>query len=146
MNNCNNKTKYTCGDSIYATCVNVESAPNSQSSLVSEQCISQEDFNEDIYGQLEDIWTENDLEALGELCLSYTEISGKKVVKNVLLKFEEKICELQERILELETTAICSTSIQDCNFTLGDLVDGCNEPPTTLKDLLQILINQHITP
>lgn len=141
-----NKIKYGCGDSIYATCVNVESVPNSQSSLVDETCISQQDVDNDLYEQLEDIWSENDLSALGELCLSYTEIGGKKVVKNVLLKFEEKICELQERILELEERELCSFPVTNCDFIFGDLVDGCNEPPATLKDLLQILINQHITP
>ena len=139
------KIKYGC-EAAFATCLVTEVTPNPQSNLVSEQCIDQEQFNDDVYQQLEDIWTENDLEALGELCLSYTEIGGKKVVKNVLLKFEEKICELQERIVELEERELCSFPVTNCDFVFGDLVDGCNEPPATLKDLLQILINQHITP
>lgn len=133
------KIKYGC-EAAYATCLITETTPNSQSSLVSEQCLDQEQVNDDVYVQLEDMCAENDLEALGNLCLSYTLIGGKKVVKNVLLKFEEKICELQERILELEERELCSFPVTNCDFVFGDLVDGCNEPPTTLKDLLQILI------
>jgi len=142
----NNKIKYGCGDVTMANCVSTEAVPNPQSTILEVDCPSQYEVNEDIYSQLEDIWTENDLAALGNLFLEYVEIGGKKVVKNVLLKFEEKICELQEEINTLKTTAICSTNISDCNFSYGDLVDSCGEQPQTLGALLQILINQHITP
>lgn len=140
------KIKYTCGIPTQATCVTTEVTPNEQSSLTEETCLDQEQVNEDVYEQLGDIWSEVDLTALGELCLDYTLESGKIIVKNVLLKYEEKICELQSRIVELEERELCSFPISGCEFELGELVDECGEQPQTLKDLLQILINQHITP
>jgi len=142
----NNKIKYGCGDITMANCVSTEAVPNSQSTILEVDCPSQYEVNEDIYSQLEDIWTENDLEALGNLCLSYTLIGGKKVVKNVLLKFEEKICELQERILELETTAICSTNITDCPFDFGTLTDACDNQPQTLAETIQLILDTLNTP
>ena len=139
------KIKYGC-ETAFATCLVTEVTPNPQSSLVNEQCIDQEQFNEDVYGQLEAIQTNSDLTELIEQCLDYVLVGGKLFVKNALLKQGEEICALKEEIEILKTTAICATSIQDCNFTFGDLVDSCGDQPQTLGDLLQILINQHITP
>ncbi|MCC5270604.1 hypothetical protein, partial [Staphylococcus aureus] len=66
------KIKYGCVTS-YATCIITELTPNSQSSLVDSECISQQDFNEDVYEQLENIQTQSDLSDLGNLCLDYVE-------------------------------------------------------------------------
>lgn len=139
------KINYGC-DLTYATCSVTEITPNPQSSLLEKECISQQDFNEDVYEQLDNIQTQADLSELGELCLTYTTVEGKLFVKNALLKLEEEICSLKEEVETLKTTAVCNLLITDCNFILGDLADTCDNPPTTLKELLQILINQHITP
>lgn len=141
-----NKIKYGCGDITMANCVSTEAVPNPQSTILEIDCPSQYEVNEDIYSQLEDIWTENDLEALGNLCLSYTLIGGKKVVKNVLLKFEEKICELQERILELETTAIFDKSLVGSGLDLDCLTDACSNEITTYGELFQALVTKSCTP
>ena len=139
------KIKYGC-DTSYATCIITEITPNPQSSLLDVECISQQDFNEDVYEQLENIQTQSDLSELIEQCLDYVLVGGKLFVKNALLKQSEEICALKAEIETLKTTAICDLLISGCNLTLGDLADTCDNPPTTLKDLLQILINQHITP
>ena len=141
-----NKIKFTCGKPTQAECVETQVEVNSQSSLTEEDCLSQEELNTDVYTQLEKLWNESDLEALGELCLSYTLVGGKKIVKNVLLKFEEKICELEERIDLLEERQLCDFPLEGCNFSYGDLVDECGEQPQTWKDLIQILINNNQTP
>ena len=139
------KIKYGC-EAAFATCLITETTPNPQSNLVSEQCIDQEQFNDDVYQQLEDIWTENDLEALGELCLSYTEIGGKKVVKNVLLKFEEEICNLKQEIETLKTTAIFDKSLAGSGLDLSCLTDACSNEITTYGELFQALITKSCTP
>ena len=139
------KIKYGC-DTSYATCIITEITPNPQSSLLDVECMSQQDFNEDVYEQLENIQTQSDLSELIEQCLDYVLVGGKLFVKNALLKQSEEICALKAEIETLKTTAICDLLISGCNLTLGDLADTCDNPPTTLKDLLQILINQHITP
>ena len=35
---------------------------------------------------------------MGDLCLSYVQENNKNIVKNVLLKFEEEICNLKEEL------------------------------------------------
>lgn len=144
---CNNKIKQTCGTTNYSTCTIYEGTTNSQSDLVDETCLDQELVDQDQYDQLEKIWDEIDLTELGNSCLEYVENEeGKIIVKNVLLKFEEKICELEEKITALESTDICTKDITGCGLDFGDLVDSCGNPPQTLTDVLQILLNQHITP
>lgn len=140
--NCHNRLKHTCGSTNYATCIQYESSVNTDSELVNETCLDLEQTTQDIYNQLENL----DLSALGELCLSYTTISGKNIVKNVLLKFEEKICELENRVEELETVDICNQSITSCNLDFGDLVDACGNQPTTLAETLQLILTQLNTP
>ena len=140
------KIKYGCGDISYATCLKTEVIPNPQSSLIEEECLVQEQVNEDFYEQLENIQTQSDLSELGNLCLDYVETGGKIFVKNALLKLEEEVCALKEDIETLKTTAICDMPISGCDLTLGDLVSECGDAPVTFGDLLQILINQHITP
>lgn len=144
MKTCNSKVSHTCGGGTnYAICTQYEGDVNTESSLVDDTCFNLEETTQDIYNQLENI---TDLSELGQGCLEYVETEeGKIVVKNVLLKFEQEICDLKEEIENLKTVSICNTSITDCDFDLGTLVDDCGEQPQTIGELLQILINQNNT-
>ena len=135
-----NKIKYGCGDITYATCLKTEVVPNSQSSLLEEECLVQEQVNEDVYEQLENIQTQSDLSELGELCLTYTTVEGKLFVKNALLKLEEEICSLKENVETLKTTDILDKSIIGLGLDLECLTDACSETITTYGELFQALI------
>ena len=141
MRNCN-KIKHTCSSTNYATCIQTEGEVNTDSELFEVECTNLQENLDDIYNQLENL----DLSALGELCLSYVQENNKNIVKNVLLKFEEKICELENRVEELETVDICNQSITSCNLDFGDLVDACGNQPTTLAETLQLILTQLNTP
>ena len=141
MKNCN-KISHTCGERTYLICSEYEGSVNTDSSLAEESCLNGQEVVQDIYNQLENL----DLSALGELCLEYVQESGKNIVKNVLLKFEEKICELENRVEELETVNICNQSITSCNLDFGDLVDACGNQPTTLAETLQLILDNLNTP
>jgi hypothetical protein len=146
MKKCNSKIKHTCGSTNYSTCIHWEGDVNPQSELVDENCLDQQVVDQDQYNQLEEIWNQVDLSELGENCLEYlTDENDKIIVKNVLLKFEEKICELEEKINTLETTAVCDLSISSCNIDWGTLADQCGEQPQTLAQAIQLLANQHNT-
>ena len=141
MKNCN-RISHTCGERTYLICSEYEGSVNTDSSLIEESCLNGQEVVQDIYNQLENL----DLSALGELCLEYTQASGKNIVKNVLLKFEEKICELENRVEGLETVDICNQSITSCNLDFGDLVDACGNQPTTLAETLQLILDNLNTP
>jgi hypothetical protein len=133
---CNNKIKHTCDGMKPLMCTEYEGTVNTDSNLVDESCFNGEEVIQDIYNQLENL----DLSALGELCLEYVQDSGKNIVKNVLLKFEEKICEYEERITELENRPLCEMFLGDCVDTKC-LVDACNENISTVGQLLQALVD-----
>lgn len=137
MKNCNNKISHTCGEKTYLICSEYEGTVNTDSSLIEESCFNGEEVIQDIYNQLENL----DLSALGELCLSYTTVGGKNIVKNVFLKFEEIICELSEKVTELETINICNQNITSCNLDFGTLTNQCDTQPTTLAETLQLILD-----
>ena len=138
------KIKYGC-EAAFATCLVTEVTPNPQSSLVSEQCISQEQFNEDVYEQLETIQTNSDLTELIEQCLDYVLVGGKLFVKNALLKQGEEICALKEEIEILKTTAIFDKSLVGSGLDLDCLTDACSNEITTYGELFQALITKSCT-
>lgn len=148
MKNCGNKIKNTCGEKTYATCTYYETLVPEFSSLTGQDCNTIEETTEDTYTLIGEIKDEIDLSGLdGGTCeLVYDlDLNDKVVVKNVLKKYEEEICLLKSRVLELETTAICNIDITSCEFTdLG--VDPCGSPITTLGQTLQYILTQIATP
>src|SRR5690606_13744263 len=120
---CTGKIKNTCGSSkTYAPCVYYElDLPDF--STIEEDCVTLEDTTSEIYNLIKDIREQLDLSDLGGDCLTYTlDSENRIVVKNALLKIEEKYCELEAKVVALENTNICDTPINDC-IDLGTLVD-----------------------
>lgn len=133
---CNNKTKQRCKKQ-YASCVSFEGTTNANSTLMDE-CLSIEETTQDTYDQLEQI----NLSQLGDKCLEYVTVDGKIFVKNVLLKFEQEICDLKEQVQTLQNTAFCDLTIADCGINTLCLQGVCENEILTVKDLFQSIINR----
>ena len=135
MKNCN-KISHTCGERTYLICSEYEGTVNSDSSLVEESCLNGQEVVQDIYNQLENL----DLSALGELCLSYVQENNKNIVKNVLLKFEEEICNLKEELEIVKNRQICDIPITECFPNGFDcLIGDCDNSIVTLKDWMLVM-------
>ena len=128
--NCHNKIKHTCSSTNYATCIHTEGEVNTDSELFEVECTNLQENLDDIYNQLENL----DLSALGELCLSYAQENNKNIVKNVLLKFEEEICNLKEELETVKNRQICDLPITECLPNLDCLTDACDNNITTLGE------------
>ena len=141
-----NKIKQTCGDSLFSTCVFHQSELPSFSEL--EPCDTTiAETTDELYSFVGEIKEEINLSELSSECLTYvTTPEGKVVVKNVLLKFEQKICELSEKVNLLETINICQQNISACNLDFGTLTNQCDVQPTTLAETLQLMLDQLNTP
>lgn len=130
MKNCN-RISHTCGERTYLICSEYEGSVNSDSSLIEESCLNGQEVVQDIYNQLENL----DLSALGELCLTYVQEDNKNIVKNVLLKFEEEICNLKEELETVKNRQICDIPITECLPNGFDcLIGDCDNSIVTLKD------------
>lgn len=137
------KVKNTCEKPHPAECVSYETDLPESSSLFGDDCLSIEDTTTDLYSRTETLIDEIDLSELGLDCLTYVQEGGKTIVKNVLIKYEEEICTLRQEVEDLKSRVICDIPLTDCNLSYGTLIDSCGAQPSTLKDLLQVLINQH---
>ena len=129
MKNCN-KVVNTCGGISPLMCTEYESNVNADSSLVDADCKNGEEVIQDIYNQLDNL----DLSALGELCLTYVQEDNKNIVKNVLLKFEEEICNLKEELELVKNRQVCDIPITECLPNLDCLTDACDNNITTLGE------------
>ena len=132
--NCHNKIKHTCTGSIqYALCTSYEGILPEFSEL---ECPSIEETTEELYNLVGEIKEETDLSELGEKCLEYLlDENDKIVVKNVLLKFEEEICNLKEELELVKNRQICDIPITECLPNGFDcLIGDCDNSIVTLKD------------
>ena len=131
MKNCNQKIKHTCGSGRnFAVCIETEGEVNTDSELFEVECTNLQENLDDIYNQLENL----DLSALGELCLNYVQENNKNIVKNVLLKFEEEICNLKEEVETVKNRQVCDIPITECLPNLDCLTDACDNNITTLGE------------
>lgn len=124
---CTEKTQQRC-KKVFATCTSYESDVNLNSTLDTDDCLTIEQTTQDIYNQLEQI----ELSALGESCLTYVKEDNKIYVKNVLLKFEEEICNLKTEIENLNSRNILDTPLEE--FDVLCLQGQCENEILTLRD------------
>ena len=130
--NCN-KIKHTCGSIVFAGCTSYQTDLPEFSEL---ECPSIEETTEELYNLVGEIKAETDLKDLGDKCLEYVETAeGKIIVKNVLLKHEDEICLLKNRVKQLEDRQLCDFPITACLPNGFDcLIGDCDNSIVTLKD------------
>ena len=140
MKNCNNKIKHTCGTISYALCTVYETPLPEFSELT--DCVSIEETTEELYNLVGEIKEETDLSELGESCLDYVLEEGKIIIKNVLLKHEQEICELKNHVTELENRQLCDFNISECGIDISCLALPCDQSIATVADLFNAMITK----
>lgn len=130
---CQSKVKQTCTGSVqYALCTIYETDLPEFSEL---ECPSIEETTEELYNLVGEIKEETDLSELGDRCLEYVETEeGKLIVKNILLKFEEEICNLKEELVLVKNRQVCDVPITECLPDLDCLALPCDTTIITLGD------------
>ena len=139
MKNCKNKISNTCAEPLYGQCVNYETELPQWSEII--DCPNIELTTEELYSKVSEILEDSNLVELGGegSCITYS----TKKIKDVLLAQEQKICELQDRIEILETTAIGDMLIEGMGLDLQCLQPNpCSDEILTIKDLLQSIITK----
>ena len=137
--NCN-KIKHTCGSIVFAGCTSYQTDLPEFSEL---ECPSIEETTEELYNLVGEIKEETDLKNLGDKCLEYVETAeGKIIVKNVLLKHEDEICLLKNRVKQLEDRQLCDFPISSCGIDLKCLSLPCDTSIANLGQLLDAMITK----
>ena len=138
----NNKLKNTCGIKTPSRCVFYDlDLPEFSKLSILNECITIEETTNDLYNITDLVLSSIDTKELGKQCLKY-KVSQNKYkpfediifIKDILLKFEEEICELKN-----ETDSNSNDSLE---LDFKCLTNPCNNEINSLKDLLQVLINE----
>lgn len=138
---CNDKISNICVDPIKSTCVDYEGSLG-ENTTIKDECVTQHEVNEDLYTITDNIIENQDTSELGDLCLTYTITDGKILPKSVFEVHEQEICDLKDRVQQLEGMDFGALDITGFNLDYQCLVDPCGDPITDLKTLLQLLINK----
>ena len=136
MSGCrNNKIKCNCGTRQNARCVYYDGYLPKYSKL-DEDCVNIEETTEELYENQEKILDSIDLVKLGKECIDYSEFqeNDSLKVKEAFLTFEKEICELKGKIN--------SNSNDSLELDFKCLTNPCNNEINSLRDLLQVLINE----
>ena len=137
----NNKLKNTCGIKTPSRCVFYDlDLPEFSKLSILNDCITIEETTDDLYNLTDLILSSIDTKDLGKQCLNY-KVSQNKYkpseniifIKDILLKFEEEICSLKNNN---------TSDDKPLELDFKCLTDSCNNQITSLKDLLQVLINE----
>ncbi len=134
-NNCN-KIKDTCGTKNFAPCISYQTNLPTFSKITG--CTNLDETTTELYTLVGEIKLQSDLSELGSKCLTYVlDTNGKKNVKNILLKYEQEICDLKMEVTKLKNRQICDIPIIDCLTTLGCLALPCSTSIVTLGDWMK---------
>jgi hypothetical protein len=140
---CITKTKNTCGSIQFATCVIYEGYIPTLSSLTDSDCNVLEDIINDQYLLIEKLYSNTDLTILNGNGITYDlDANNKVLVKAAISKHAEEIVALKTNIQELLTGYNGDMDISDWGLDYKCLVDPCGDTITSLKQLMQILIDK----
>lgn len=137
-----NKKKNTCGNRVPASCVFYDLNVPEYSKLDKEECLVIEETTEDLYNLVTWIKESIDLKNFEKDCLevddvedTYNKDKRRFLIKDVIIELKNKMCELEGRLSD--------DSDDTLELDFKCLVGPCGDPITSLKDLLQVLINKH---
>lgn len=132
-----NNLKHNCGSSKQnARCTFYEGDLAEFSEL--KECITIEETTEELYEAVQEIKDSIDLSELGKDCLDYSEFQqGKELqVSEVLMTFENEICDLKEKKVE------GGSNIDFNKLDFKCLTDPCNNVIDTEQKIIQLLIDE----
>jgi hypothetical protein len=147
---CNDKISDRCPNKTNAKCVSYEGTFSNESAL-SGNCNNIETIIEDINTQLNYLRDTTYVELLKfDNCIQYVDQEPYNVVtpKIAIFTLNEKVKELMTFVgLSCEGTvpdcpAVFSQDISCLNLDFGALTDPCGTQPSTLKDVLQLMLNE----
>lgn len=139
---CYNNRKFNCGEKVQSVCVHYKGYLPEYSEL-DKDCVVIEETTQELYENQEEILNAIDTSELGKDCIDFdeykTDIDGvsKLQVKGVLEAYEKEICDLKNMIGDDNDDTL--------SLDFKCLTTPCGDQITSLKDLIQVLIDEICT-
>ena len=139
MSCCGDTNKNNCWEKTASACVIYQKYLPEYSNL-DQDCATIEETTEELYKNQESIKDSIDLTNLGTDCINFNEFKEGTDLKvnEAFAAIEDKICEIVDQISE-------DSEESELNLDFKCLTSPCNEQINSLKDLLQVLIDEICT-
>lgn len=147
---CSKKIINPCGKKTNANCVDYTGGLHVETKLDICDSPTATDVIEDINEYLDEVSDSLDLSGLGKGCITYSKEGDTLKSREALIAIEDKVCEIADFVglpkSECDGCPECSPifnlNIECLGLDFGELTDPCGEQPTTLKELLELIISQ----
>jgi len=137
-----NSINNTCGEAHYAACTHYEGALPAFTTLASAECYTVEEILADIYSIETIVNDEIDLSELLTNGIVYTLVDSKIITRNALKKHAELLIAMQAVLNGIADGTNDMFNITGWGLDFECIADICDNPPTHLKDLIQLMITQ----
>jgi hypothetical protein len=128
-----------CADPILATCVDYD-GPLGANTKITDDCVNQNDVNQDLYTITDEIIEGLDVSGITSTCIT---IPPDSTVAEIMALYEAKICELDGEVTILQNIDYGVIDITGFGLTIPTCIaDSCANPPTTLKEWMQVMMDQ----
>ena len=134
MGNCSESIGTICSKKVNLKCTKYTGIVSNKSTLDPNTCHNGFSTLEDIYTQLNSLFNNLNLNPLGDTCLTYSGKDTEEYLQNILLKFEEEICNIKE--------LLSKRALDLTDLDTKCLKDACDKSPTELLEVLQLIINK----
>jgi hypothetical protein len=137
---CNGNISNTCADPILSSCVDHEGALG-VNTKITDGCVTQRDVNEDLYAITDETISKIDVSSLTSTCIT---IPVGSSIAEIVAIYESEICELKTKVETLETIDYSQIDITTFGLTIPTCIaDACANPPVTLAEWMQVMMDQH---
>ena len=145
---CKDKIEARCGKKTAAPCVTYEGTLSTKTQLDPNDCHNMEEVIEDINDQLDAIVTNSNLDGLNNDCINYN-LGGEVTVKQAILALHAKMLAVMDKIgMSCDNCPSCpeacpsflTEDLSCLNLNFGTLTDPCGNKPTTLEEVLQLIL------
>jgi hypothetical protein len=145
---CNDKISDRCVNKTNAKCVTYEGLLADNTTLT-PNCLDLETVLEDINEQINYLYDTTDVDGLSaDTCIDYPDQvpQAKVTPKTAITTLNSKVKEVMTFVgmacdgAGADCPAIFTQDLSCLNLDFGTLVDPCGNQPTTLKDVLQLIL------
>ena len=136
---CGDDISNICADPILSTCVDHE-APLGANTKITDDCVNQSDVNTDLYAITDETITKIDVSAIVGDCIT---IPTDATIADIVGLLKDKVCELDTAVTNLQDINYANIDITGFGLTIPTCIaDSCANPPTTLAEWMQVMMDQ----